>query len=264
MAELPAWLGLRSILLAQTPRESFRAGATARTIDRKKERQLLLVALIQGTVGTMFNRIWRVAHPLLTLAAVGCCVYLLLRPTAPVLSGRASDEADHALRRFLNVQWIGGDAELPPDVHHCAVVLFVYKDGQFDHRKTAAPFSPNGGSRVIPMGAMWAPTSNGVRGAAGGYWNDSDPVWEKLDGGVKRCFGTTTDGEVHGFRIIGFATSRECQPGSERFENIMGGFAADAIKVRRYVLLLGYKPLASQQAAEDYVMGKQILRDFPE
>ena len=216
----------------------------------------------------MVKRVWKVVHPLLTLAAVGCCVYLLLRPTAPVpspsvaTSGRASEEADRALRQFLNVRWIGGDAELPSEVEHCAYVLFTYADGHLASHLTSGVFSPNGGSRVIPMMAMWGPTLQGYRGTTGIYVNVANPVWEKLDGQLSRSFGARHEGEVHGFRIFGYACSRECQPGWERARDVMGESAADAIKRRRHVLLLGYKPFATEEEARKYVNGDGMDADF--
>lgn len=201
----------------------------------------------------MFKRIWKVVHPLLTLAAVGCCVYLLLRPTAPIPSGRASDSEDRLLRGLLEIKRIGGDAELPSDVPHCALATFLYKDGQLDHRRNAYVFSPNGGSRVIPYLVVWGPTPKGIRGMTVDQaftMSNADDIWATLDGPLSWCNGPVHAGEVHGFRIIGFAASGECRPGHEAMRNTS------------CVLMLGYKPFATRQEAEDYAYGDGILQDF--
>jgi hypothetical protein len=213
----------------------------------------------------MVKRVWKVVHPLLTLAAVGCCVYLLLRPTAPVLSGRVSAGEDHHLRRFLDVKRIGGDAELPADVHHCALACFLYTDGQLDQRLSADTFSPSAGSRVIPYFVMWGPTAKGVRGSTVNQWSAmsaADDIWAKLDGPLAQCFGPTTFGEVHGFRIIGFAASGECRPSQENKRNISSGDVETTIEIRRHVMMLGYKPFATEEEARKYVNGDGMDADF--
>ncbi len=213
----------------------------------------------------MLKRVWQIAHPLLTLTAVGCCVYLLWRPTAPVPSERASASEDHHLRRFLDVKRIGGDAELPSDVHHCALACFLYTDGRLDQRLSSDTFTPRGGSRVIPYFVMWGPTPRGVRGSTVNQWcatSDADGIWAKLDGPMSQCFGQTHNGEVHGFRIIGFAASSECRPGQEEKRNISSGSVKTTIEISRSVLMLGYKPFATEQEAKDYVFGDGMLRDF--
>lgn len=212
----------------------------------------------------MFKRVWRIAHPLLTLAVVGCCVYLLLRPTAPVPSDRVSASEDHHLRRFLDVKRIGGDAELPLDVRHVVLAVFLYQDGALDHRRGAYVFSPDGNSRVIPYFVMWGATPRGVRGATvdqAFVMSDADDIWAKLDGPHSNCFGTADLGEVQGFRIVGFAASSECRPGQEDKRNISAGLKK-TLEFRRYVLMLGYKPFATRKEAEDYSYGDGILRDF--
>lgn len=205
----------------------------------------------------MLKRIWAVTHPLLTLAAVGCCTYLLTRPTAPLPSGRMSEDADFALRRFLGVKWIGGDYELPKGENHYAVVGLTFKDGKFVGRHGgAARSAEQTGSRVVPYTVMWGDTPNGLRvmsieGSISSSWQ-GDEFFKNLDGGLSRTHGSSMLGEVRGYRIIGYIASRACQPGSEGHENSSGLGPDWQIQHRRYVFLLGIKPFASEQEARDW------------
>ena len=216
----------------------------------------------------MWSRIRRAMHPLLTLALVVCCAYLLWRdscrlaavPAGPVPPSleRLSAHEDAPLRNFLNVRWLGGDYELPADEEHCVAVLLKFEDGKFKGRQHGTAFSPvPGGSRVVPFYAMWGPGPNGPRAASGwqGVWtaSDNDPFYAGLNGDLARFYGKhMVYSVVRGYRVIGYAASKQMRAGREQFEHTVGGSWEEFINNHQRVLILGVKPFATHEEAWDW------------
>lgn len=213
----------------------------------------------------MLSRIWRVAHPLLTLALVGCCAYLLWRDWhRPGFGGHsAPDPARHSahmdwpLRNFLGVNWLGGDYELPAGEDHCTVVMLRFEDGKFRGRQAGPVFSPRpGDSRVVPFYVMWGPGPKGTRVVSGwpGNWSSSDnnPFFANLNGGLGRTYGSDDSRTtLRGYRVIGHAFSQQERAESKnpRVSSIYPDFN---IQNRQFVLVLGVKTFATEKEAEDW------------
>ena len=202
----------------------------------------------------MIRRVWRVVHPLLTLAAVGCCGYLLLRPTAPVPSGRASEEADYTLRHFLGARWIGGDYELPAGEQYAVVLLMEFKEGEYRRTYLRRVWDAKHDGRVLRTQLMWGEGPNGKR-AVLIDWGMTTYTGEfaELDGPLGRIYGAAKCDEVRGFRAVGYASSKDIRAGYERLENIGGLDCAEIIESRKRVLVLGVKPFPDEASAEQYV-----------
>lgn len=202
----------------------------------------------------MLSRIWRVLHPLLTLAAVGCCVYLLVRPTAPVPHGRASEEADHALRMFSGVRCIGGDYELPDGERYAVVVLMEFKEGEYRRNYFSRVWDVKQDGRVLQTLFMWGNGPAGKQAALidGGMTTYTGDFAE-LEGPWQRAFGPGPCQEVRGFRAVGYASSKDCRVGHERVENIGGLKCTETIESRKRVLVLGVKPVSDEVTAEQCV-----------
>jgi hypothetical protein len=205
----------------------------------------------------MASRLWRVAHVLLTLTAVACCAWLVWREYHRPDPNRHSTGADFALRNFLDVKWIGGDYEMPKEEDHCALVVLKFEDGKFRGREGGTVFSPQpGGSRVVPFYVMWGRGPEGTKVVSGqvGFWGTSqkDQFFAKLDGGIGRAYGSTSLGEVRGYRVIGYGFSQQTQAGKERYRNISVDLES-ALDTRQAVVVLGLKPFPTQDEAKDWL-----------
>lgn len=202
----------------------------------------------------MCSKLWRVTHALLTLTAVGCCAWLAWREYHRPDPYRHSSSADLTLRHFLDVRWIGGDYELPRGEEHCVVAVLRFEDGRFLGRFGGGVFSPGSGEpRVVPHYVMWGQGTEGkTRLVNLGYSSSNDLFFAKLDGGLGRSLGTASSESVRGYRVVGYAYSKETQAGKERYRDIMGDFDA-ALRTRRYVAVLGVKPFPTAQEAKDWL-----------
>jgi hypothetical protein len=218
----------------------------------------------------MRRAFWFLAHAVLTLVCVGCCAFLVWRDSSPGEywwarpeqrgAGRMSRGADLALRAFEQVNCLGGDYELPEPEEHCVVVRLRFEDGKLCERKSGMVWSvlPNG-LRTIRYMVMWGPTPKGPRyliyseyivtAWSGGL----DKFFGDLDGTAARASGSTDLGEVHGYRVIGFAGSRELQAGQNPAQTLESNNVHDALRTRKYVLVLGVKPFATEKEAQDWL-----------
>lgn len=211
----------------------------------------------------MFKRVWKVAHPLLTLAAVGCCVYLLFRPTAPVPESRTlvPEPRDWELRALLKLRTLESHYTLPPGEDHCGVLLMRFKDGRSVGPFTGSTFSVGqDGSRKVPFQVLCGRTPYGVRvfveTPKEDWTREGGDFFEDLDSGPAGWWGgggTSTFGELDGCRVIAFASSGECQPGYEAFKNSAGKDIADLIEKRKRVLVLVVKPFPTEPDAKQWV-----------
>lgn len=170
----------------------------------------------------MWKKLFTSLHVLLTLSAVGCCVYLLMRQQSDnkdkteteARNEGHSANADFALRRFLGVKWLGGDYEVPDDVEHYGVALLHYKDGEFVERMNSSIYSrEKGTSRVMPKVILWGPTPDGPKvisltGFTSFSQGGKDHPLHRMQG-LSRCFGPVDDGLLRGCRVIGNASSGE-------------------------------------------------------
>lgn len=211
----------------------------------------------------MWCRFWRVSQPLLTLAAVACCVWLVWkdqqRPTPEQQRRdleRHSSRADIPVRNFLEIKWLGGDYELPESDTHCVVAALQFGDGKFRGRYQATVFSPKPGeSRVVPFYVMWGPGPKGTRVVSGwpGIWSGAhrSEFFAKIDGGLVRVYGDKSTDEIRGYRVAGFAASRKTRPGIDA--DIGFGDLNHAIETREAVVVLGVKPFPTQQEAERWL-----------
>ena len=204
----------------------------------------------------MCCRFWRVLHPLLTLAAVACCAWLVWKDQRRPDPARLSTHADIPIRNFLDVKWLGGDYELPANERHCAVMALQFEDGKFRGRSQGTVFSPEPGeSRVVPFYVMWGPGPKGTRVISGwpGLWSGShvNEFFAKIDGGLSRMYrGTPTD-EIRGYWVIGFAASQKTRPGID--PGIGFGDLKHAIETREAVVVLGIKPFPTHEEAKKWL-----------
>lgn len=215
----------------------------------------------------MFARLRRNGHLLLTFLLCICCTFLLWRdsqrPGFPFKGDAPADRIpvgeDVFVRNFLGAKWLGGDYVLPQDVAHCAVVMLRFEDGKFRERMGGKVFSPvSGGSRLVPFYVMWGPGLKGTRVVSGwpGRWSgsDNDERYTPLNHSVHRAFGSSRGfGELRGYRVYGFATSSVAREGREAQARTSSGDVGDALANHKHVLVLGMKPIPSEEAARGWL-----------
>ncbi|MFY7952950.1 MAG: hypothetical protein ACOVT5_10610 [Armatimonadaceae bacterium] len=202
----------------------------------------------------MVKRVWKVVHPLLTLAAVGCCVYLLLRPTSSPTPDRANEELDEAVRAFVHLRWIGGEYELPHGERFAVVTLMEFKDGEFKRTYFQRVWDATVDGQRVRTRLVWGEGPTGkkallIDGGTTGYDGD----FAELGGPLGRIYGAARCDEVRGFRAIGFASSKDVRPGHEQVEEIGGLTCSETVESRKRVLVLGVKPFPDKATAEQCV-----------
>jgi hypothetical protein len=218
----------------------------------------------------MLKRVWKVVHPVFTLVAVGCCVYLLVRPSAqPQEAGQPFEPRDAELRALLKVRTLESHYSLPSGEDHCGVLLMRFEDGRNIGPFTGTTFSVGeDGSRRVPFQFLCGKTSHGVRALVNSpKWGftSGDDFFDDLDGGPSGWWGGGGNsglGELDGCRVIAFASSRECRPGHEAFQNSSGKDTADLIEKRKRVLALVVKPFPTEDDARRWVED-ELIRSHP-
>jgi hypothetical protein len=218
----------------------------------------------------MWKRIWPLAHMALTLACVGCCIYLLWRDQDRGRdTGRQSEHADLTLRQFQHVKWLGGDYELPRGEDHCAVAILRFENGRFLGRVGGWAWSvPESGPRAVPFQVIWGPTATGPKMTV---FTDgmsmtrsiADDLMGKVDGPVGRAFGSSNLGELRGLRVIGFAASNETRTGQEQSADVSVNNAAEAVETRKYVVVVALKPFPSAEEARQWALGTEERAEAP-
>ena len=218
----------------------------------------------------MWKKLFTTLHVLLTLSAVGCCVYLFLvvkdlqKNTQPK-SDRMSASADFTVRNFLNVKWLGGDYELGPTENHCGIALIHIRDGKFVSREHSLDWSVGSdGSRVVPYMVMWGQTPDGPKVACFSFGITSHGgkhFLHQMNNGIGRTFGHRDLGGYRGSRVIGMAFGKETRIGQEENEHIGGGGLEFTIQVRQEVALLVVKPFATAEEARSWAFGEREKPD---
>jgi hypothetical protein len=220
----------------------------------------------------MCCRVWRVTHVLLTLAAVGCCGWLLWRDThrpaaEQSLLGpdpeRPTFPADDALRSFLDVKSIGGDYQLPEGENFGVIALLLFEDGKFRGRRGAWQITgSSNGTRSVAYQLLWGRgTDGGTRlvcvtrtpnttMTGTGRKEDAEFLAMRFEG-----FGTQPKPteEVRGYRVLAHAISsevREGQPGTF-------GRATVDINHRKTVAVVGVKTFPTFEQAHDCLVAKE-------
>ncbi|MDY3557614.1 hypothetical protein R5W23_000141 [Gemmata sp. JC673] len=89
--------------------------------------------------------------------------------------------------------------------------------------------------------------------ASGGMcsFEEKDEFFAKLDGPLLRCYGSTNNGEIRGYRVIGYAASNE-----ERVDKDRKSDASEAInsifRTQRHVAILGVKTFDTEAEARTW------------
>jgi hypothetical protein len=212
----------------------------------------------------MCGRLWRVLHPLLTLFAVGCCVWLLCRdanqsptalPTQPSVVSKAVAPApfqDSSLRSLFGVGRIGGEYTVPSDDTRYTVKLLRFEDGVYlPNRQSSFSWLNSGESRTIQVYANWGRRSDGTMGVAlefgGNTLTMTDEFFAKLTGSMS-IFGGAEE-ELRGYRIVGYVTTSRRRGGDDS-----GRFGAaplaQLIQTQQCVVALGVKTFPTEEAAQ--------------
>jgi hypothetical protein len=102
---------------------------------------------------------------------------------------------------------------------------------------------------------MWGRGHEGTRVISGwpGMWSASqnDKFFANIDSGYSRVYGPDTLGEIRGYRVIGFAVSRQLRAGSEKYRDQFGGLDF-SIQNRQFVAVLGVKTFSTAQEADSW------------
>src|SRR2546430_115080 len=122
----------------------------------------------------MRSRIWPVTHATLTLAAVGCCAWLLWReshrpqaapdrPDTSTDSDRPAFTADVALRGMLGAQSFEGEFTLPEGHTRVVIALLWFEDGKFRGRRETSEFlADTKEGRTVSYQILWGRGTDGA------------------------------------------------------------------------------------------------------
>jgi len=212
----------------------------------------------------MRNRFWTLAHFTLTLSCIGCCAYLLVRDQRRDQQ-RPSEHMDFALRHFHQVRWLGGDYALPTSQDHCVIAILRFEDGKFKERFGSWAWSPSSGeSRTVPYMVMWGPTADGPQSVVFSGGMSMTGILKKwfanLDGSIGRSHGVSDFGELRGYRVIGYAGSKEPRAGRDQPR----AFSSDVdslIENHKHVGFLVVKHCASEEEAKRIANGRTEPED---
>jgi hypothetical protein len=215
----------------------------------------------------MRKRFWTLAHFALTLGCIGCCVYLFDRDLRREIEQkeRTLEHTDFALRQFHQVRWLGGDYALPSGQDHCAITILRFEDGKYKERFGSWAWSASSGeSRTIPYMVMWGPTADGtqslVKSGAFSMPGVQNKWFANLDGITGRSYGVSDLGELRGYRVIGFAGSKEPRAGRDQ-PKAFSSEIDSLIENHKHVGFLVVKHCSSEEEAKQIAHGRPEPED---
>jgi hypothetical protein len=220
----------------------------------------------------MSSRLWRLVHPLLTLAAVGCCAWFLLREyprwnsERNVVGDRTAVKElkpllhdDSALRYFLDVKSVGGTCEMPEGHNWGVIALLLFENGKFSGGQASWHISGSTeGTRTFSYQILWGKGPDGEFRVLGAIGAQNDTLWQPLrkDRGQFfsrmqfRSITNSASDEVRGYRVLAFGTSQDAWTG--RLDPIN-----EELKKKQDIVIVGLKTFPTQKESMDWHLARE-------
>lgn len=218
----------------------------------------------------MNSMCWRGIHLLLTLSALGCCLWLLWRdqhrPNPELTSLPGSDrsqlQADSALRSFLDVKSFGCNFNVPEGDNYGVISLLRFEDGKFRGRgyRDAWAFTLKPGEpRSVSFTLLRGRRSDGKMRVVGvtrtsdsestSFRDVEEEFLLKLDVGISSSGDSET---VRGCRVLGYLFSTKSRAGkSGQF-----GSLELTLEHRQTVAVIGVKTFPDADQASEWQLGR--------
>ena len=218
----------------------------------------------------MNSTCWRGIHLLLTLSALGCCLWLLWHdqhrpnpdPTSRPDSDRFKLQADSALRSFLDVKSFECNFDVPEGDNHGVITLLRFEDGKFRGRKYGDAWAftlKTGEPRSVSFSLLRGRRSEDKMRVVGvtrtsdsettSFRDRDDEFWSKLDGASSSPGGSET---VRGYRVLGHLSSTMSRAGkSGQF-----GSLELTLEHRQTVAVIGMKTFPDADQASEWQLGQ--------
>jgi hypothetical protein len=209
-------------------------------------------------------------HPLLTLAAVVCCAWLVVKdrhwwyPEGKERSQKPAPllpTADDVLRNLLDVKSVRGTYRLPEGENYGMIALLWFENGKL--RERLAQWQMSGldeGTRVVSYEIAWARGVDGKSRLVGaisasddGYMSKQEQpegMFSKLDG--EMFIHSPPFEEIRGYRVLAHMVSEKARPGKPERG---GAFSAErALANRETVAVLIAKTFATRQQQDEWTV----------